>query len=406
LPGNAIMASKAGRLSWAGLFCSGILVLLMGITCLRRDRNDLVIPYLEGLPTARVLLKTSDSVIKLWLPAGSRIENNKLLYTAPRNVVVSIRPAKGMLHLVQDSGHLGKQPVRIQSERLVFIPGNQDDILSLDGAAYRGELVVTCPALDKLRVINHVNLEYYLYGVVTSEMPSYWGDEALNAQAVAARSYALYHMRTRKSKAYDLMPNQASQVYKGVPGETPKSIMAVNRTRGMIVTYQSRLFPTYYHSSCGGATDAAEVIFGQWNLLPLSGVTCGFCSQVKDAQWQVMAKTQDLVERLSTTDKPLIPPIRLEIVETGKGGHAAWIRIHYRGGMRMITADKVRSRLRLKSTCFTLIPVKDGVLFKGKGRGHGIGMCQTGAGEMAKRGYNCLQILRTYYPGNDLVRFY
>jgi SpoIID/LytB domain protein len=140
---------------------------------------------------------------------------------------------------------------------LVIRPGKAP--LSLDGRSYRGRFEVTVQG-GFLRVVNHVGLEDYLQGVVADEMPHTWPLEALKAQAVAARSYALANLV--KGKPFDLYSDARSQVYGGIAAEEPASIEAVRATAGRVVTYGGAIASTYYFSTSGGKTASAADVFG------------------------------------------------------------------------------------------------------------------------------------------------
>lgn len=131
--------------------------------------------------------------------------------------------------------------------------------LSLDGRAYRGKLEVAVQGAF-LRAVDVVGLELYLDGVVPGEMPQAWPSAALEAQAVAARSYALANLV--KNKPFDLYADQRSQVYLGVAGEKSRTTAAVSATAGRIVTYGGKVASTLYFSSSGGRTASAQDVFG------------------------------------------------------------------------------------------------------------------------------------------------
>jgi stage II sporulation protein D len=141
---------------------------------------------------------------------------------------------------------------------VTFLPGAAP--LTLDGRAYRGQLEVAA-ATGKLNVVNAVGLEQYLHGVVAQEMPSGWPAEALKAQAVAARSYALARRVT--GRGFDLYADVRSQVYGGIAGERPTTTAAVDATKGEVLLWEGKAIDALFHSTSGGATiDAAEV-FGK-----------------------------------------------------------------------------------------------------------------------------------------------
>ena len=148
-------------------------------------------------------------------------------------------------------------PVRVPGP-LVVRPGKKAP-LSLDGRAYRGRLEITVKG-SFLRVVNFVKLEDYLQGVIAGEMPHRWPLEALKAQAVAARSYALASLV--KGKPFDLYSDVRSQVYRGVEGETARTSEAVRATSGEVVLYGGRVATTYYFSTSGGRTASAADVFG------------------------------------------------------------------------------------------------------------------------------------------------
>ena len=148
-----------------------------------------------------------------------------------------------------------QQPQRLPAP-LTFIPGGSP--LRFGSTAYRGQLQVSV-ANGRLRAINLVGLEAYLYGVVPSEMPKDWLPEALKAQAVAARSYALAVRKT--GSWFDLYPDTRSQVYLGIAHEAPSATAAVQATAGQVVLYGGKVATTYFFSSSGGRTASAPEVF-------------------------------------------------------------------------------------------------------------------------------------------------
>ena len=137
--------------------------------------------------------------------------------------------------------------------------------VSAKGKWYRGILIVQNKN-KKLTVINEVDLEDYLKGVVPSEMPSSWELEALKAQAIAARSYALANLGKRASLGYDLKDTPEDQAYGGASAETSKTNLAVESTGGQVLTYNMKVIPAYYSASAGGQTINASAAWG--NDLP------------------------------------------------------------------------------------------------------------------------------------------
>ncbi len=147
---------------------------------------------------------------------------------------------------------------RVLAQPLSFAPG-KGGTLTLDGIAYRGQFRVT-PSKKGLQVVDVVALDSYLLGVVPGEMPKEWPAAALQAQAVAARSYTLASLV--KNRDFDLYSDPRSQVYYGVGAESPSTTAAVKATRGEILTYGGKVATTFYYSSSGGRTAASEDVFG------------------------------------------------------------------------------------------------------------------------------------------------
>jgi stage II sporulation protein D len=150
----------------------------------------------------------------------------------------------------------GSATARALPGPLLFQPGSSPLQLK---HLYRGSMQVDVVS-GKLRAINFVGLEQYLYGVVPSEMPFSWAPEALKAQAVVARSYAL---ATRRTGAFDLYPDTRSQVYLGVEHEKPSTTAAVDATAGQVVLYQGQVAKTFFFSTSGGRTASAEDVWGE-----------------------------------------------------------------------------------------------------------------------------------------------
>jgi stage II sporulation protein D len=140
---------------------------------------------------------------------------------------------------------------------LEFRPGST--AVALNGRGYRGSFRVLKLANGKIRVVNVVGIDSYLWGVVPSEMPKGWASEALKAQAVAARSYALSHLHP--AGGFDLYADTRDQVYLGVPHEAPPTTAAVNATAGQVVFYKGKVASTYFFSTSGGRTASVQDLY-------------------------------------------------------------------------------------------------------------------------------------------------
>lgn len=299
-----------------------------------------------------------------------------------------------------------------------------DGSLYVNRKPYHGSLRLVNRPDRGLMAINVVELEDYLQGVITGEMPSLWPMAALKAQAIAARTYALYRARGRSGWDYDVAAGTGDQVYAGIAGENTSSREAARQTRGVILLYDWKILPAYYHSVCGGHTAGNKVIFDGEDITPLAGIDCPWCDPKmqgpggakveKYYRWQMKVPQAELLAALAKQGIKLDSIESIAPVRPDAGGHAGDVDI--RPGpatlparaVRM-TADKFRSLIgysKLMSPSFTCAKVGDAFVISGRGYGHGVGMCQWGARGMAAAGFSAKAILEKYYPGADIVRVY
>ncbi len=290
--------------------------------------------------------------------------------------------------------------------------------------AYRGHLRIEPTSGGRLRVANIVPMEAYLAGVLADEMYEAWHLEAFKAQAVAARTYALRRRNTRRRYSFDLYDTPMSQVYGGVGAETKKAWRAVRDTQGVVATYTSGdrrvLLPTYYHSTCGGDTVPAGTVFGGSTPPPLRGGTgCTYCRKSSRYRWRkdVVLTLAEISAAARRSSLPAVRQLgriaRVEVAKRtgGDAGRAEVIRLVDEAGHRVrVRASAWRLMVgarKVPSTWFWIEDRGDAIaLVRGRGFGHGVGMCQFGAQFLATHGQTAEQILRYYYPGVELVRAY
>lgn len=255
-----------------------------------------------------------------------------------------------------------------------------------------------------LLVINEIDLERYLQGVVPAEMPPDWEMEALKVQAVISRTYALYQRESRKEKEYDLVNTILGQVYKGESVEDRRASLAIAQTKGQILSYEGGLALTFFHSTSAGPTeDAAE----RWNIaLPyLKGVSCPLDRDSPYHEWKRTITLDDLEAALGKLGHPVGAIATLTPLEWSRAGRLLTVRILYSGGELIVKAEDLRKALGYKilpSTRFTIESFGRKIQIRGMGYGHGVGLCQWGAKVMAESGLNFDEILLYYYPGVTL----
>lgn len=236
--------------------------------------------------------------------------NNKLLYTMPALKGFEFRPYKSSIAIKISNDYFN-----LNSDFVVIKPSS-GGFISAKGKWYRGEFMLYNRG-GYLTVINHVDIEDYIKGVVPSEMPSSWCYEAHKAQAIAARSYALANLGKRASCGYDLKDTPEDQAYGGATAESSRTNQAVAETKGIVLIYDLKIIPAYYSASAGGQTSSSSDVW-------------------------------------------------------------------------------TRNLPYLKS-----VPSFDDNIKK---NGHGVGMSQHGANNLAKNGYNAYQILQYFYNGVKFAR--
>jgi stage II sporulation protein D len=286
--------------------------------------------------------------------------------------------------------------------RILAGPGS---LLRVEGKHYPGELVVLSGRTSSLRVVNHVRLEVYLGGVLGGEMPLKWPDAALEAQSIAARTYALWHSRAHTGEDHDLKADARSQVYTGVAGSRARVI--VQATCGRVLTYEGQVFEAYYSSTCGGETASAVWVFGGPPIAPFRGGPCPHCASSPHARWEKKVPAADLAQRLASYGvKP--PVTRVEALTWPRGSYVREVVVSHAGGESRLPGTKFRVALGLKSTAFEVATGADSatLVVTGRGWGHGVGLCQWGARGAADAGLDAQRILEWYYPGAAIQRLY
>jgi stage II sporulation protein D len=324
-----------------------------------------------------------------------------------------------------------------------------------DQSEYRGEFLVRpTPGGGGLTLINSLDLESYLRGVVPWEIGRHGRDRlaALEAQAVAARTYTLSHLGTRKSRGFDVYASVQDQVYKGAKDEDELCNFAVDSTAGLVLRHGGQEIEAYYSACCGGVSSQVEEVWareGKPYLIshpdtPDNGGEA-YCSTSKHFNWrqvwtagrleEIIQKTLpeyvDYITQPGRTEwaGPVFSPRdgssradrpgrlrNLEILERTTSGRAARLAITTDAGVYHVRGDRVRWVLKpadgnpfiMRSALFEVEMVRHGdrlveVATRGRGYGHGIGLCQTGALAMAEQGKTVREILEHYYPGSVLT---
>jgi stage II sporulation protein D len=278
-------------------------------------------------------------------------------------------------------------------------------IIRVNGKGYRGVLDLI-PQEKGLLVVNELALEEYLAGLINSEISSLWPIEAVKAQAVVARSYAIYQKDVRRSALYHLESTVLDQVYDGADIEDGRAARAVKDTVGEVLTYGGNVIQSFYHSSCGGHTEAAVNVWGM-DLPYLQGVDCQYCRTTAAARWE---QTLPLKKIETTLKAAGLMAGTLRDIRPGRTNNSGRVidltLVTSRGesSLPTVTFRKTMGYGTIKSTSFTLRIKGDEAFFAGFGNGHGVGLCQWGTKQRAVDGFGYREILSYYYPGVRLDR--
>lgn len=279
----------------------------------------------------------------------------------------------------------------------VVVPATNDGLIGLNGRLYRGRLWIHPGQqhLGTLTVINLVDLEDYLLSVVPSEMPSSWPTEALQAQAIAARSYALANLGKHNKDGYDVKATIEDQVYSGIAAEAQSTNQAVAQTAAVVVKQQGKVIPAYFHSGGGGYTDFAENVWGK--SLPFLQAVPDYDDASPRFAWFEHRTAQDLESTLRKDNKDIGQLLGLLPISKTSSQRIGHILVAGTEHSKVLSSEEVRRIFRLPSTNFNVLPEGASYVFAGRGWGHGLGLSQWGARSLAQHGYNAAQILTYYY---------
>jgi len=360
----------------------------------------------ENVPVIRVAIvqDTSSAKVAIYMPYEVRDSNGKVIAEGASLRESSLAWADGGFYLGMTF---------LRGERIQIIP-RFDGTIVVNGKGYRGSLVVlpgSSADAKAFAIVNYVNLEHYVASVVSGEMYSSWPKAALRAQAVAARTYAVFQMKQRgKNQDWDVTAGVESQVYPGLSGETTVSRKAAEDTFGVVLTYEGKVFPAYYHSTCGDCTASVQDVFGEEEIPPLAGgVWCSNCQESPFYRWTAQISPEEVAQALNSAGFAASQVRDVKVVEFDQNGRAKSVEIETPKSKFLIKAGEFRRILgtrRIRSTAFSIALEGSVFVIKGAGWGHGVGMCQWGACGMAKRGFPADEILKHFYRESEIIRLY
>lgn len=287
--------------------------------------------------------------------------------------------------------------------RLIFAASSA---VYVNNKPYRG--LAELSVADKgILVVNQLPLEEYLVGLINCEISSAWPIDAVKAQAIIARTYALNKKNARMASPYHLESSVIDQVYEGCLIEDSRARRAVLETEGEVLTFGGGIIQAFYHSSCGGRTEASENVWGA-PAVYLKGVDCQYCLTSPTATtWEYKLSLKEIEERLRAGGHKVSGLYDIKPGPLNSRGRLKQVALFASKGNVLISGEQFRKAVGygvIKSTRFTLKNSKNEISFSGSGNGHGVGLCQWGSKQRALDGFAYGEILSYYYPGTELKK--
>ncbi|MFM8314220.1 MAG: SpoIID/LytB domain-containing protein [Deltaproteobacteria bacterium] len=375
-------------------FLFGYSLLLLGLTT-NSGRNEAFFSY-SNTPI-RVLLDKGQQEIRV------QSVLNHLFIKEPGATKWSEFPKNSIVRLSRSRKQLWINNIPFKSSAIYLRGGNQHtDPIQYGKNFYRGALKITLNQ-DGLLMTNIIPIEEYLFGMIAGEMSPQWNLEALKAQVVAARTYAMYMVNHPRHPLYDLEKGTADQVYPGAGSESEQIRTAVETTRGQFITKNQKPIKTYYHSRCGGSTEPAHQVWNKTEKNSPTSVPCPYCQKFPYT-WKTKVKISNLISLLKLPVEKR-ETFKIALLNRTSTGRVKELSIETDASKHLINSESLRHLLgyaQVKSTRFEVNVDDDEVSFEGVGSGHGVGMCQWGAQFLAKQGKTYKQILAHYYPNFQL----
>lgn len=298
---------------------------------------------------------------------------------------------------------------------------------------------ITTTSGHTCEIVNELDLEKYLDGVVNAEFNSNWSSEAIAAQVIAARTYALFQIRDGikkygRDRKYDVEATTQDQVYGGAESEDHRASQAIAKTSGMVLTHAGEPIKAFYHSTCGGHTELPEKVWGGKIKGVGKSVKCPYCRTSPRFEWQteldsaavraafldslpidsksagkLLGWPSNYEDFLKGGELVAIAPLRIDPTGRAEIAQMKWVRAGKEITLN-VPAPIFRTRIgatKMRSTAFQSLSLASGkVLLKGVGNGHGVGMCQWGAKTMGESGSTLGAILSFYYPESRIKKLW
>ena len=414
----------------------------MGITAasLRFLGAALVVAGLVGCPQVEVGTIPETETAEPLVRVGLGVPQNELLIGGGGGLLVTGADGGGLFEVAAGATATATSNgsvVRLRTggvsassaTSLVIKPFDSVGFVRVGGRDFRGTLLLTSTP-NGLLAVNLLSLEAYVAGVVNAEMgrrpPS--DTEAVYAQAIVSRTVAMRALGRYRIRGYDVVSTVSDQAYGGVPSETAMGWAAVRATHGLVLSYNGSVIEAFFHSTCGGRTEAVEAVFSGAPQPYLRSVSdrdsggqayCGISPRFRwREEWTGEVAARMLRDHGAAAGLGGAEPSDMQVGARSPSGRVTELVTVVSGRAVPIEGQQtIRQILRagdggwLRSTQFSVQVSRGGgrivrIVANGGGNGHGVGMCQWGAVGRARAGANHLGILVAYFPGTELRRIY
>ncbi|KAA3593450.1 MAG: SpoIID/LytB domain-containing protein [Candidatus Scalindua sp. SCAELEC01] len=397
--------------------CIVFLSVALLVSCLRISSKPEIVfkydTYLKDTPEIRVLLLDDVKTAEISIHQPYSISNLDRSVGLVQGIDLSkstirLKSGKFLVEPIDSPGMSKGGGFVIEADGKVEITlHSEGGYISLNNSKYLGKILLVPGSDEHFSVLEEIGIETYLTGVVVSEIPEKWQDDAIYAQVVAARSYAVYQKKTKNNSSFHI--GKLGLAYHGSYTNKLRINEIVEKTRGVVMVYDWEVMPGYFHSTCGGHTEDINLVFGLKSIPPLSGVQCGYCGKSRHYRWEKRLKKNEVERKLQNYKFDIKHIYDIVAEKKGLGGHGSTVKVKHSGGTNSFDANVFRLMVGpniLRSTAFAFKEEGDLFVFNGKGWGHGVGLCQYGMEGMAESGFQWFDILKYYYPGIDLVKIY
>lgn len=296
----------------------------------------------------------------------------------------------------------------------IKIQSQEGNPIQVNNRYFVGTVIFKVTKNETIEIINELDLETYLLGVLLGETSDDFQLEAIKAQAITSRTFALSEMASHQNQPWHVKSSVKAQVFSGMSSVPEKIKNAILQTRGEILNDRGKIFRSYFSSSCGGSTaDLTSLPWETDNASVMQSRECPFCKKIKPSNfnWEIKYSKSQLLNLFINAGHKINSITSLEIGSQDSFGRVLSLNVFDQEQKLTINAlrfrvEVLKDTFKFRSCLFTINTDGNNYIFRGTGWGHGVGLCQYGSQGMAKEGRNCYDILKFYYTGVQFSKYY